>query len=157
MEKTFRVGVTSDILDSRGEPAFGREPLAGSRSSFEWEWLPRGLREITAEHAAAYDALYVNSPRVPAAARRAAPDLRLKLISRHGVGYDSVDVAAMTRAGVLVANTPNAVPRPVATIALTFILALAHRLMVKDRMTRDGRWPERARPWAPASPAARSA
>jgi len=52
-------------------------------------------------------------------------------------------VPAMTHAGVLVANTPNAVPRPVATIALTFILALAHRLMAKDRITRAGRWPER--------------
>jgi D-3-phosphoglycerate dehydrogenase len=31
----------------------------------------------------------------------------------------------------------------VATIALTFILALAHRLMAKDRITRAGRWPER--------------
>jgi D-3-phosphoglycerate dehydrogenase len=72
------------------------------------------------------------------------PNLRLKLVSRHGVGYDSVDVPAMTRAGVLVANTPNAVPRPVATIALTFILALAHRLFVKDRLTREARWSERA-------------
>jgi phosphoglycerate dehydrogenase-like enzyme len=141
MEKNFRVGVTSDILDSRGEPAFGREPLK-ALDAVQWEWLPRGLREITGEHAAVYDALYVNSPRVPAAAV-ARPDLRLKLISRHGVGYDSVDVDAMTRAGVLVANTPNAVPRPVATIALTFILALAHRLMAKDRITRAGRWPER--------------
>jgi D-3-phosphoglycerate dehydrogenase len=67
----------------------------------------------------------------------------LRLISRHGVGYDSVDVPAMTKAGVLVANTPNAVPRPVATIALTFVLALAHRLMAKDRITRAGRWTER--------------
>ncbi len=49
----------------------------------------------------------------------------------------------MTRAGVLVANTPNAVPRPVATIALTFLLALAHRLFAKDRITRAGRWSER--------------
>ena len=143
MESTFRVGVTSDILDSRGEPAFGREPLkALDVPNVEWQWLPRGLREIAAEHAAAFDALYVNSPRVPAAAV-ARSDLRLKLISRHGVGYDSVDVPAMTHAGVLVANTPNAVPRPVATIALTFILALAHRLMAKDRITREGRWAER--------------
>jgi D-3-phosphoglycerate dehydrogenase len=73
----------------------------------------------------------------------ARSDLRLRLISRHGVGYDSVDVPAMTKAGVLVANTPNAVPRPVATIALTFVLALAHRLMAKDRITRAGRWTER--------------
>jgi phosphoglycerate dehydrogenase-like enzyme len=137
----FRVGITGDILDARGEPAFGREPLK-ALDRVQWEWLPKGLREITADHAAAYDALYVNSPKVPAAAVARA-DLRLKLISRHGVGYDSVDVPAMTRAGVLVANTPDAVPRPVATIALTFVLALAHKLMAKDRITRAGRWPER--------------
>jgi D-3-phosphoglycerate dehydrogenase len=144
MAGTFRVGVTSDILDTRGEPAYGREPLAAldAAPGLEWEWLPRDLREIGAEHAAAYDALYVNSPRVPAAAVARA-DLRLKLVSRHGVGYDSVDVSAMSRAGVLVANTPNAVPRPVATIALTFVLALAHRLFAKDRLTREGRWAER--------------
>jgi D-3-phosphoglycerate dehydrogenase len=143
MPDSFRLGVTSDILDARGEPAFGREPLnALDVANLQWEWLPKGLREISADHAAAYDALYVNSPRVPAAAVARA-DLRLKLISRHGVGYDSVDVEAMTRAGVLVANTPNAVPRPVATIALTFILALAHRLMAKDRITREGNWPAR--------------
>jgi phosphoglycerate dehydrogenase-like enzyme len=141
MEKAFRVGVTSDILDSRGEPAFGREPLK-ALDGVQWEWLPRGLKEITADHAATFDALYVNSPRVPAAAVARA-DLRLKLVSRHGVGYDSVDVPAMTQAGVLVANTPNAVPRPVATIALTFVLALAHRLLAKDRITRAGRWAER--------------
>ena len=90
MEKPFHVGVTSDILDSRGEPAFGREPLK-ALDAVQWEWLPKGLREITADLAATYDALYVNSPKVPAAAV-ARPDLRLKLVSRHGVGYDSVDV-----------------------------------------------------------------
>jgi D-3-phosphoglycerate dehydrogenase len=85
----------------------------------------------------------VNSLRVDAQVVQ-TPNLRLKLVSRHGVGYDSVDVPAMTRVGVLVANTPNAVPRPVATIALTFILALAHRLFTKDRLTREARWAERA-------------
>jgi phosphoglycerate dehydrogenase-like enzyme len=59
------------------------------------------------------------------------------------VGYDSVDVPAMTRAGILVTNTPWPMPRPVATIALTFILALAGKLMLKDRLTRSGRWHER--------------
>jgi len=144
MAQSFRVGITSDILDSRGEPAFGRGPLAAldTAAGLQWEWLPKGLREITAEHAAEYDALYVNSPKVPAAAV-ARPDLRLRLISRHGVGYDSVDVPAMTRAGVLVANTPGAVPRPVATMAITLLLALAHRLPAKDRITRAGKWGER--------------
>jgi D-3-phosphoglycerate dehydrogenase len=135
--------VTSDILDAKGEPVFGREPLEALKvPGLEWEWLPKGIREITAAHAAAYDALYVNSPRVPAAAV-AGKDLRLKVVSRHGVGYDSVDVPAMSAAGVLVCNTPNAVPRPVATMALTFVLALAQKLFAKDRMTRAGRWNDR--------------
>ena len=56
MPDTFRVGVTSDILDSRGEPAFGREPLK-ALDQVQWEWLPKGLREITADLAATYDAL----------------------------------------------------------------------------------------------------
>jgi phosphoglycerate dehydrogenase-like enzyme len=140
---SFKVGVTSDILDAKGEPVFGREPLkALAVPGLEWEWLPKGIREVTVEHTAKYDALYVNSPRVPAAAV-SGKHLRLKIVSRHGVGYDSVDVAAMSAAGVLVCNTPNAVPRPVATMALTFVLALAQRLFAKDRMTREGRWNDR--------------
>src|SRR5262249_55987529 len=58
-------------------------------------------------------------------------------------GYDAVDVPAMTRAGVLVTNTPTPMPRPVATVALTFILALAGKLFLKDKLTRAGRWHER--------------
>ena len=79
---------------------------------------------------------------MPAAAVARA-DCRLRVVARHGVGYDSVDVPAMTSAGVIVTNTPSSMPRPVATIALTFVLALAGKLMLKDRLTRTGRWHER--------------
>jgi len=144
MAKTFRVGLTRDILNSRGEPAFGQEALRilERAPSLEWEYLPGIVSEITADHAAQYDALYVNLPRVPAAAV-SRPDRRLRLVARHGVGYDSVDVAAMTRAGVVVTHTPSSMPRPVATIALTFTLALAGKLFLKDRLTRTARWNER--------------
>jgi D-3-phosphoglycerate dehydrogenase len=144
MNKKFRVGLTRDILDSRGEPAFGRaalEVLEGD-SNLQWEYLPAVVAEIGPELAAQYDALYVNIARVPAAAVERA-DCRLRIVARHGVGYDTVDVAAMTRAGVLVTNTPTAMPRPVATTALTFVLALAGKLFLKDRLTRSGRWHER--------------
>ena len=137
----FKVGVSGDLFDRRGEPTFGREALS-LLDSLSWEKLPSGLRAITPEHAATYDALYLNLARVGMESV-SGKDLRLKLVSRHGVGYDSVDVPAMTRAGVLVANTPTAVRRPVATIALLLVLALSHRLFTKDRLTRDGRWSER--------------
>jgi D-3-phosphoglycerate dehydrogenase len=144
MPERFRVGLTRDILDSRGEPAFGRAALAilEREDALQWEYLPQVVREIGAEHAARYDAIYVNMARVPAAAVARA-DCRLRVVARHGVGYDAVDVAAMTRAGILVTNTPTSMPRPVATMTLTFVLALAGRLFLKDQLTRSGRWNER--------------
>jgi phosphoglycerate dehydrogenase-like enzyme len=144
MAEKFRVGLTRDILDARGEPAFGRAALEilDHAENVDWEYLPQVVPEIDAFHAARYDAIYVNIARVPAAAV-ARPDCRLRVIARHGVGYDTVDVAAMTRAGVLVTNTPTSMPRPVATTALTFVLALAGKLFLKDRLTRSGRWHER--------------
>ena len=143
MPEKFQVGLTRDILDSRGEPAFGRAALAllEREDALEWEYLPRVVRELDAEHGARYDAIYVNMARVPGAVAR--PGCRLRVVARHGVGYDAVDVAAMTRAGVLVTNTPTAMPRPVATMTLTFVLALAGKLLLKDKLTRTGRWNER--------------
>jgi phosphoglycerate dehydrogenase-like enzyme len=144
MSTTFRVGITRDVLDSRGEPSFGRAALEilDRAPGIEWEYLPEKVRELSAEHAARYDALYVNMARTPASVV-ARPDCRLRVVARHGVGYDSVDVPAMTRAGVIVTNTPTAMPRPVAITALTFILALAGKLLIKDRLTREGRWDDR--------------
>ena len=144
MGEPFHIGLTRDILDSRGVPAFGTAALEilNRAPDVSWEYLPEIVPVITADHAARYDALYVNLPRVPEAAVARA-DCRLRVVARHGVGYDSVDIAAMTRAGVIVTHTPSSMPRPVATIALTFILALAGRLFLKDRITRTGRWHER--------------
>ena len=144
MTQRWRVGITRDILDSRGDPAFGRAALAAleQADTVDWEYLPAVVPEITPDHAANYDALYVNIARVPASSV-ARSDCRLRVVARHGVGYDSVDVPAMTAAGVLVTHTPNPMPRPVAITALTFILALAGKLMLKDRLTRTGRWHER--------------
>ena len=111
MADKFRVGLTRDILDARGEPAFGRAALAvlDQAGNIAWDYLPKVVREIDPDLAAQYDALYVNTARVPAAAV-ARSDCRLRVVARHGVGYDSVDVAAMTRAGVLVTNTPSDAP-----------------------------------------------
>jgi phosphoglycerate dehydrogenase-like enzyme len=68
---------------------------------------------------------------------------RLAVIARFGVGYDSVDVPACTANGVLLTITPDGVRRPVAVSVLTLLLALSHRLLQKDRLTRAGRWAEK--------------
>jgi D-3-phosphoglycerate dehydrogenase len=140
----FRLGLTRDILTPSGEPSFGRGPIAllESEPNIEWEFLPETVDEITPDIAARYDGLYVNGPRVTAASV-ARGDLRTKIVSRHGVGYDSVDVDALAARGVIATNTPVAVRRPVAVAALTFIFALAGRLVEKDRLIRTGRWNDR--------------
>jgi len=145
MPARFRVGLVPDLLDAAGNPTFGAEPLAilADARQIERVWLPERHKEIPAALALEYDALYLTSARVTRASVARAAEGRLKVIARHGVGYDSVDVAALTEAGVIVTNTPFAIRRPVATIAMTFILALAGRLFAKDLITRSGRWDER--------------
>jgi len=145
MAARFRVGLAPELLDASGKPTFGEEPFAilDGAPEIERVWLPERYVEIPAALALEYDAIYLTQQRVTRASVARAAEGRLKVVARHGVGYDSVDVPAATEAGVIVTNTPFAIRRPVATIAMTFILALAGHLFTKDRLTRAGRWNER--------------
>jgi D-3-phosphoglycerate dehydrogenase len=72
---------------------------------------------------------------------RAGPNVCV--VARHGVGYDSVDVAALTRRGVPLMVTGIANSPSVAEQALHFMLALAKRGPLMDAMVRERRWAER--------------
>jgi phosphoglycerate dehydrogenase-like enzyme len=71
---------------------------------------------------------------------------RLRVISRCGVGYDAIDVAAATRVDVLVANTPGANKEGVAEHTIALMLAVAHGFPRRDRELRAGRWNREAMP-----------
>jgi phosphoglycerate dehydrogenase-like enzyme len=137
----FRVGVTRDFLNERGEIASPGVTfdLLSADPAISWEFLPENVDEITPELAARYDAILTLRPRYSAASV-SGPDRRLALIARFGVGYDRIDVDGCTRAGVLVTITPEGVRRPVAQAVMTFVLALAGNLMQKDRITRQADW-----------------
>jgi D-3-phosphoglycerate dehydrogenase len=68
---------------------------------------------------------------------------KVRVAARHGVGYDSVDVAALTRRGVPLMVTGIANSPSVAEQALYFMLALAKRGAYMDALTRTNRWGER--------------
>ena len=148
MSETYRVGITRDFLslikpEGELEPAdIGLDLLDGD-ADLEVEFLSESLAELAVSHVAGYDALLMlaNIPRLPAATIAGAG--RLLHVALFGVGYDNVDVDACTRAGVVVTITPDGVRRAMAGAALTFILALSRNLLVKDRLTREGRWGER--------------
>lgn len=71
----------------------------------------------------------------------AAPNLRV--IAKHGVGIDNIDVAAATERGIPVVWTPEANADAVAQHTLALMLGLANRLMEADQALRDGRFLER--------------
>lgn len=62
---------------------------------------------------------------------------KLKVIARHGVGLDNVDLEEASKRGIWVVNTPNANAVSVAEATVAFILALAKKLKQMDLETRN--------------------
>jgi D-3-phosphoglycerate dehydrogenase len=69
---------------------------------------------------------------------------RLKVISRYGVGVDSVDLDAARAKGIVVTNTPGANSVSVAELALGLILALARQIPEAVEAVHQGKWPRYA-------------
>jgi phosphoglycerate dehydrogenase-like enzyme len=142
MSGDCRVGLTRDFLRKDGTLAFdiGLDAITG-HSEIQWEFLPNNTPVLLGEDVRSFDALLVLAPKVTERSLEGAD--RLMIVARFGVGYDSVDVDACTRRGIALTITPDGVRRPVAASALTYVLALSHKLLIKDRLTRQGRWAEK--------------
>ncbi|MEP7336060.1 MAG: D-glycerate dehydrogenase [Actinomycetota bacterium] len=63
---------------------------------------------------------------------------QLRIVANFAVGLDNVDIDAATTRGVLVSNTPGAVTRPTAELAIALTLALLRRVAEGDRRLRRG-------------------
>lgn len=71
----------------------------------------------------------------------AAPEAaRLKILSRWGVGYDSIDVPAATRLGIVVAYTPGLLDEAVADLTWALLLGIARRVAEAHHFMRQGDW-----------------
>jgi phosphoglycerate dehydrogenase-like enzyme len=104
-----------------------------------------GLSQVPA------DALIVQWAPVTGAVLDAAP--RCRLVSRLGIGYEMVDVAAATQRGVAVANTPDYCVDEVVAHTLAMALWLVRGLGRFDAAVRDGQWAATAPYPAAARPA----
>lgn len=65
---------------------------------------------------------------------------KLKVIGKHGVGTDNIDIPAATERGIIVCNTPEANSEGVAELALMLMLAISRRLVECDAFVRAGQW-----------------
>lgn len=136
MPAPFRVALSSDLKKADGSPTYPDFDLTPLRTAANVEMAFLELADpIRAEQLEDFDALIL-------LAHRFAPESvpksgRLAAVARFGVGYDTVDVPACSRAGIALVITPDGVRRPVAVSIITLMLALTGKLMVKDRLTRQ--------------------
>lgn len=70
---------------------------------------------------------------------------RLKVISQMAVGFDNIDVAAATRKGIPVGNTPGVLTETTADFSWALLMAAARRVVEGDKEVRQGIW----RAWGP--------
>ncbi len=68
----------------------------------------------------------------------ACPDLRV--VANVAVGFNNVDVAAATRRGIVVTNTPDVLTETTADFAWALLMAAARHVIEGDRYVRDGKW-----------------
>src|SRR5438132_10373727 len=65
---------------------------------------------------------------------------RLRAIARAGVGVDNIDVAAATRKGIVVMNTPGGNTFSTAEHTITLLLSLARHIPAADASVKQGKW-----------------
>jgi D-3-phosphoglycerate dehydrogenase len=82
--------------------------------------------------------LFRAGPRCDDAIFGACP--RLRVVGRHGVGLDTVDLESATRHGVAVVHAPGSNAQAVAEHALMLMLVCVKRAVEIDRQTRRGDW-----------------
>lgn len=86
-----------------------------------------------------YDALVVRSKTKPneQVIDKAS---NLKVIGRAGVGVDNIDLAAATRSGICVMNTPGGNNRTAAEHTISMMLAMSRNIPQADKSLKGGKW-----------------
>jgi D-3-phosphoglycerate dehydrogenase len=86
------------------------------------------------------DADGVLTVRAPVTMRAIASMQRCRIIVRYGIGVDTVDVAAATERGIMVANVPDYCLDEVSDHALTLLLMLSRRMISAIALAREDTW-----------------
>lgn len=141
----FKVALTRDFFDAQGKPKYADMGLSVFEGNPNITWSPFAEHrlQIGPDQLAGVQGVIVLTPAVTAQTVSQSDDLLA--IGRFGVGYDTVDVEACTRANVAVFITAGAVDRSVAEATVGWMIALTHHMRIKDRLLRQGQWDERSK------------
>jgi glyoxylate reductase len=103
--------------------------------------VPRDL--LFREAADADGVLTILSERIDQQFLDAAP--RCRVVANMAVGYDNVDLPALTRRGVLLTNTPGVLTETTADLAWTLLMAAGRRIVEGQKLIEAGKWAS----WSP--------
>ncbi|MEO1722874.1 MAG: NAD(P)-dependent oxidoreductase, partial [Pseudomonadota bacterium] len=112
--------------------------LLRARTDIALDYLPDPDAHDIAAHLCEAEVLLLRGRTLPRAMFEGAE--RLRLVSRHGVGCDNLDLDLLRARGVRVAITADANWLSVAEHTLALMFAAAKALHVGDRAVREGRW-----------------
>lgn len=132
------------IYVTRQIPASALALLQGCGEVRVWEPDEAIPRALLLQQVSAADALLcMVTERIDEEILNHAP--RLRIVANMAVGYDNVDVPALTRRGILLTNTPGVLAETTADLTFALILGIARRVGEGERLVRAGRW----RAWSP--------
>jgi len=128
------------VFIARAIPEDGIAPVVAACDARVWEdELPPSRAELLRAIEGCDGVLTLLTDRVDDEFLDAAGP-QLKVVSNYAVGFDNVDVAACTRRGIPVGNTPGVLTDTTADLAFALMMAAARRLPEGDRYVRGGRW-----------------
>jgi phosphoglycerate dehydrogenase-like enzyme len=141
--QSFKILLTADFFDDQGQTQFADIGLSefANHSHIDHTPFAEHLPEISADQIGNAQGVLVMSPKVTHNTL-ANPD-NLLVVSRFGVGYDTINVDACTNADVVLLITMGAVDRPVAEATVGWMIALTHHFRTKDQLVRTGKWDHR--------------
>ena len=136
----FRIGVSPDFyVEAEGKFESTLEEQMRGQKGVECVPMPQQPGKLaTAQALNQFDAVFALTLKITPASLQGVE--RLAAVSRWGVGYDAIDVDALTASDIVLTITPNGVKRSVAEAILTFLFALLKNLPLQDRLTRAGGW-----------------
>jgi D-3-phosphoglycerate dehydrogenase len=115
------IDALKERFDVAFEPELWKDPtaLAGALAGVR-AWIVRNQTKVTGDLV------------------RAAKDLRI--VARAGVGLETIDVAAVSEAGVVLSYTPSQNSISVAELTVGLLLSLARKIPAGDRHVKGGGW-----------------
>ena len=131
--------ITTPTYGNFDQTAFGRLETAG----YEYRAVTKGgateqqvMDMIDQETVAIITGL---EPITAAVQKKSAA---LKVVAKHGIGVDNIDLAAAKQLGIRVINAPTTSGDSVADLAFGLMLALARKIPAADAQVKGGAWPK---------------